>query len=265
MPESNDRDAPKRSFPERLAGWLAWQRQRLDDKVTDYRIVAQRNIIDQGGFSFNTNSSAITVRARRFLARGEYEAEEIQLARRHLRPDDAVIELGAGIGVVSCVVNSLLRDPSKHLSLEANAEVLRLLADNRRRNGREFEIVQAALGYADDRMVTFGASADNFCGGGVGRGAEKWLHVPSVRLGELIQRIGVSPVFLIMDIEGMEVDLITNESEVLAEYVRCISMETHRNKVGTERFERALETLHQIGFERVDELNAVEVWKNSAF
>src|SRR5438445_8047236 len=41
---------------------------------------------------------------------GNYEKEERELTRRWIRPDDSVLELGACLGIVSCVTNKLLAD-----------------------------------------------------------------------------------------------------------------------------------------------------------
>src|SRR5262245_43618744 len=49
-----------------------------------------------------------------------YEREERELVRQWVRPEDRVIELGACLGIVSCVTNRLLADKSKHVVVEAN-------------------------------------------------------------------------------------------------------------------------------------------------
>lgn len=48
---------------------------------------------------------------------GDYEAEEISLIKRYLKPDDRVLELGACIGAVSCVTNKLLNESPTMWSL----------------------------------------------------------------------------------------------------------------------------------------------------
>ena len=49
-----------------------------------------------------------------------YEAEERELIRALVKPDDQVLELGACLGVVSCVTNKLLRDNTRHVVVEGN-------------------------------------------------------------------------------------------------------------------------------------------------
>src|SRR2546428_12939715 len=51
---------------------------------------------------------------------GEYEAEECALVREFVRAEDAVLELGACMGVVSCVTNKQLRDKARHVVVEGN-------------------------------------------------------------------------------------------------------------------------------------------------
>jgi predicted O-methyltransferase YrrM len=49
-----------------------------------------------------------------------------------LRPEERVLELGGCLGVVSCSINTLLRDPSRHVVVEANPKLLAYLYENRR-------------------------------------------------------------------------------------------------------------------------------------
>src|ERR1700722_6435882 len=76
---------------------------------------------------------------------GEYEAGERKLIRQFLRGDDRVIELGGGIGVLSCLVNSPLTARTQHLVVEANPELIPILRRHRELNRAGFEIETCAV------------------------------------------------------------------------------------------------------------------------
>ncbi len=78
--------------------------------------------------------------------RDQYEIDERRLIKQFVRPEDSVIELGACLGVVSCVTNRLLQNPSRHLVVEANPYLISWLAQNRSLNGSEFIIEHCAVG-----------------------------------------------------------------------------------------------------------------------
>lgn len=65
------------------------------------------------------NSTLISPHMRKVIESAEYEYLEIQLAMEHIQPDDIVLELGAGIGAVSCML--MKNNPvAKHICIEAN-------------------------------------------------------------------------------------------------------------------------------------------------
>ena len=59
------------------------------------------------------------------------ERDEQTLVRRHIRPDHCVLELGSRYGTVSCMINSLLDDPTRHVAVDPATEVLPALMRNR--------------------------------------------------------------------------------------------------------------------------------------
>lgn len=68
------------------------------------------------------------------------------LVTAFLPRDACVLELGGNVGRVSCVVNSLLHDRSRHVVLEIDPATADRLAENRDANGLAFRVEAAALG-----------------------------------------------------------------------------------------------------------------------
>ncbi len=88
----------------------------------------------------------ITSRAYRscFLD-GSYEAEERELIRTYLRPTDTVLELGACLGIVSCMTNKILADKSRHVVVEGNPFCIPSLHRNRDINKAGFLVENCRL------------------------------------------------------------------------------------------------------------------------
>lgn len=68
-----------------------------------------------------------------------YEQDELRLIKSFLSPSSTVLELGACIGVVSCMTNKLLSDPTRHVVVEGNRFWEPYLEYNASRNGCLFQ------------------------------------------------------------------------------------------------------------------------------
>ena len=73
------------------------------------------------------------------------ERDEQTLARKHIRPDHKVLELGSRYGTVSCMINSLLSDPTQHVAVDPAVEVLPALMRNRESHGAQFHVVTGVI------------------------------------------------------------------------------------------------------------------------
>jgi len=71
-----------------------------------------------------------------------HELDERELVKRWLPDDATVLELGACLGVVSCVINRQLADPTRQISVEPNPQLQEVLRRNRDANRAHFAIRQ---------------------------------------------------------------------------------------------------------------------------
>jgi hypothetical protein len=92
------------------------------------------------GCVFALDDPAVNEELRYLLLSGKHEGPERRLARRYVDPALPVVELGAAMGVVSCIINRRLADPARHVVVEANPGMIPLLTRNRDRNGCRFRI-----------------------------------------------------------------------------------------------------------------------------
>jgi FkbM family methyltransferase len=202
------------------------------------------------GCRFGLEHDPITPALEHLLLTGKHEASERTLIRRYLNPDLPLVELGGALGVVSCIANSLLRDRSAHVVVEANPALIPVLEANRLRNGSRFFIVHGAIGYGAP-AVSFPIAADVLASS-ARVPASSIVSVPTTTLGDILREHRFSGCNLVCDIEGTELDLVREEAEVLATAVEVVIMEVHDRIIGEAPCAEMLRSLQYLGFELVD-------------
>ncbi len=75
----------------------------------------------------------------------KYEAEEIQLVKKYIKPDDRVLELGARYGGCSVAINQILNDKTKQYSVEPDSRVWDALEKNRDNHNCKFNIIKGVI------------------------------------------------------------------------------------------------------------------------
>jgi FkbM family methyltransferase len=209
---------------------------------------------DLGMFFENKNLRAL-------LKNGQYENKEIWMVEEYLDPELPVVELGGGLGVVSCVINRLLARPEHHIVVEANPYLIELLEENKKRNGSQFEIVPRAIGYSAQMIIH--CSNRNPCLGNSFQQHDKQVNVKTTALRNLITKYDFRELSLVSDIEGAEAALFTNEIELLAERVKLLIFEAHPEYVGFERVRHQLGSLVEWGFEQLFSEDSFHVFRNT--
>lgn len=193
-----------------------------------------------------------------------YEQDERQVILEYLPTDVPVIELGASIGVVSCMVNRRLKAPDKHVVVEANPELIRTLKKNHDINGCQFAMIEAAIGYGSD-TVTFFSNGMSLVGSIYLGGGEKW-EVRTRTLQSIAEEASFDRFTLICDIEGSEIGMIEHEMDFIREHVGLLLMETHEDTPYKEAgVKLVLETLAANGFEMAESIRTNHCFRNKAF
>jgi FkbM family methyltransferase len=198
------------------------------------------------GCTFRVDAPAISTAAKGAFALGSYERPERLAIRRFLDPALPVVELGAAVGVVSCLTNRRLRDPSRHVVVEANPDLIPVLQANRDLNGCGFEILHRALAYGGETAAFY--PYRNFLGSSVEVATARRVEVPATGLRLILDDRGFDRCTLICDIEGGERALVRNEGEVLAARVQTLILEVHPHLLGNEGVRRLLADLGTHGF-----------------
>lgn len=169
---------------------------------------------------------------RKQLMQGRYEEPERRLIERFLDPAQPLIELGGSLGVLSAYIGRRLLPETPYLVVEANTRVVEACRHNAR-TGRGAEgkltVMNCALAYGASE-VSFPVSDHvhvNRLDGASQRDLEM-ITVPAHTLAALRAMLDDRPgrFTLVMDIEGSEYDVFTNDREALRDCTLAI-VETH--------------------------------------
>ena len=218
-------------------------------------------IVRLDGCKFSIDRAFVPANVVDLLLEDHYEEPERVALKKFLDPNLPVIELGACIGVVSCLTNRLLRQPKNHVVVEANPELLPLLRQNRQRNDCRFEIVHAAVSYGAE-TITFNINHNILASSLEGEGQQEMV-VSTVTLERLLNDHGFERATLICDIEGAELQLFENEIETIGKRISMIIMELHERMVGEDPTSRMLASLKNAGFELVSRDRDVVVLRST--
>lgn len=208
------------------------------------------------GLRFAVPRHLVDSKTRWLLRHGQYEAAEAKTTVQILDPSLPLVEFGGGLGVIGCLTNPLLDRPQDHVVVEMNPAVLPYLAENRRRNECAFEIVGAALAYPGSTPPENGPAT---AASGKQEGRAGWdlgdryeNHDPEaiarVTLKQILDARGWKQANVILDVEGMETQLVDHELDVLSRHAATLCVELHPAVVGKDRCAEIVGSLHSAGF-----------------
>ncbi|MDY6858887.1 MAG: FkbM family methyltransferase [Pseudomonadota bacterium] len=184
------------------------------------------------GLRFPYDPQIITRKRRRLMRDDHYEHKESEAVLRVVKPDDTVIELGAGMGYMSTLLAKKLGVKTVH-AFEANPRMIPYIHAVHAANGVEGVTVHnAILGAADGRAKfyvrgDFVASSleDNLEDAHGGVIAEEEIDIRNAQA--VFDEI--SPTVLVCDIEGAEADLLPL---IDLSGLRCAIVELHPQWIG---------------------------------
>lgn len=174
-----------------------------------------------------------------------YESDERDALERTLRPGDRVLELGAGIGYMSTVAARLIGS-DRVTTCEANPGLLAMIARMHECNGVQPTVLNGVM-TCDPEIGTrpFYSHRDIWSSslGEPIQGEYELVTVPTLHWQSELDRL--RPSYLLMDIEGGEIELL--QSLECASLERML-IEFHPRKTGQEGVDRVFEHLATLGF-----------------
>lgn len=175
-----------------------------------------------------------------------YEKQERRFLKDFLPKDATVLELGACLGIVSCITNRLLEHPERHVVVEANPTLIPIIETNRDRNQCQFKI--------ENCMISNRKTNEFFIGKSIlmssnRRQTTQQITVKGCSIPDLEQKHNLRFDILFMDIEGGELSVLRENKAKLPDF-RVIFMETHPHSeiLSADEIDECNQILTQAGF-----------------
>ena len=189
---------------------------------------------------------SLSFNMREAISSGGYERSERDMVEAAIRPWDSVVELGAGIGLLSTLCAQKVGSHKVH-AYEANPAMIPLIRNTYRRNGVKPFLHNAIFGERQGEQ-TFYLHPDFWLSSTVQNPV--WSSLPTVQVpmvsgSEVLAE--VKPSFLICDIEGGEADLF--KTLELPQETKKLLVETHPRVIGVKGVDRLLADFYAVGFE----------------
>ena len=198
------------------------------------------------------------------LCLSNYETVERYAIAKYMPRQLPVVEFGASIGVVSCLIDRLLIAPKVQIAVEANPGLISILEANRKRNNCGFAVVNAAIAYGTE-AVEFGISESSVSGSLTTTGTTRSKSVVgTTSLKNIVSSNHIDRCTLVCDIEGAEAQLVRRESDVLQKHVDTLIMEVHPALLGDSEVAQLADELKHRKFLTVWQRGDVWVLRNSA-
>jgi len=178
-----------------------------------------------------------------------YEKQERRYLKQFLPKNATVLELGACLGVVSCITNRLLDHPERHVVVEANPNLVPIIEENKSRNQCGFHIEHCIVSKNPVNEFFIGK---NILTSSNRRHSTEKISVAGKTVADLEGKYGLKFDLLMMDIEGGELDFLRENREKLKE-LKLIFMEVHphRDVLSPEDVAECLAIVEAAGFEKV--------------
>jgi FkbM family methyltransferase len=200
-------------------------------------------VIRYHGVMVSTTPEVIPKNVRSALFKGTYEVHELNLIKQILCRNDRVLEIGAGVGVVSLVATSCTGE-GQVFSYEGNKTLEATIRANYALNSWCPNLFMEPV-TSDGRDICLYCDAKILSTSIYDRGMDfEKSYTQSVGMSELFEKL--QPSVLVMDVEGAEAELLALEC---VKGVREIVVEVHPHIIGEEAVSHLTKSLLSKGFE----------------
>jgi FkbM family methyltransferase len=219
----------RRTF-RKLSNWLAYQ----------YR-VSRRPIITIEGVKIRLGRH-MSPRVERALTKGGYEREELRLIGEVLASDDVVVEVGAGLGLVSTYCANRVGS-ARVFAFEADPDLEPCIRETYDLNGVQPTLEMCAVGGKAGRVTLY--RDKHFVSSSVVRRrvGSTPVEVSGKALSHIVEKI--RPTLLIIDAEGAERGMFQGAR---LDGVSRIVLELHDRVIGTDGTDQVRASLRSLGF-----------------
>ena len=187
-----------------------------------------------------------------------YEKYEIYLITKYLNTNATILELGGCIGVVSNKVNSLIINKKNHVVLEPNINICNFLLQNKKLNNSNFEVENTII--SNKETVDFFVYEDILWSSVYIRENKlnKKVTINTTNVENLKNKYNLIFDTLIMDIEGGELDLLTDNAFI--NNFKSIFIEFHLDIYGITGYIKCESFLLANKFKLIEKIGNIEYW-----
>jgi FkbM family methyltransferase len=207
----------------------------------------RRRIIKRYGVRVDRRDPHVHGPVDHTLRKGIYEQAEVKAVRVFVSPQDRVLEIGAGLGIVT----TLIAQVAEHVTaFEANPALRPTLERTFALNDVRPDLRMSAVATAPGPVHI--AIDDTFW---TSRLADNGASVEAVGFASVLEEI--RPTLVIIDCEGGERELL---AEPLPAHVEKVMVELHPDVIGPDGCEAIVAGLADQGFAARDDLNSADVF-----
>lgn len=203
-------------------------------------MLAYDDVIISSGVKVPFVPAIITPKIERPMRNSRYEAGECASLRRILRPGDRVLELGAGVGLLSTVAG-LVEGVESVTTVEANPDLIPLIRETHRLNGVTTVDLRNGVATAEDGPEIAFYLRPDFWASSMEPDSRPFTRSVQLRRYGLPALIAeVRPTVIVCDIEGGEMGLF-DKADLTG--VRAMVVEFHPKVYGDKGVTRILGVL----------------------
>lgn len=215
-------------------------RKEVRERARHAWLTQRRAVVELSGVKLRL-TPYLDRRVLEAILEGSYEADELEMVRQRLAPDDVVMELGTGLGLLATFCAKRIGS-TRVFTFEANPALAPIIRTTFALNGVSPTLEMRAVG-PQAGTVTFHVTPDFWGASTVRYRRARTITVPMTPFNEHAARI--RPTFLIIDIEGGEYELA---SRMDLRGVRTIAIELHPTIIGLEKTQAVLDAFQSQGF-----------------
>jgi FkbM family methyltransferase len=227
--------------PSRSRSWTRRSLRKLSNWLIYHYRIGTRPIVTIEGVRIRVGRH-MSRRVEQAISKGGYERDELRLIALVLSPSDVVLEVGAGLGVVSAYCAKRLGS-NRVFAFEANPDLEPRIRETYALNGVEPTLEMCAIRATAGR-VTLYRTKHVFSSSIIKRNAAAIpIEVPGKALSYVVEKF--RPTLLIVDVEGAEGELFDRAQ---LPGVTKIMLELHERVIGEAKARRVRGALTALGF-----------------
>lgn len=235
----------------KLYGYLRWKKYIWSDWLNTVIFKTATQFDTPFGFKMIARNYI----ANRMMMDGIFEPEEVEIIKRNISDSDVFVDVGANIGLYTCIACSL----GKHvLAVEPQPQNLECLYANLSNNNwQKTDVFPIGLSNEPDLLILYGASGPSasLVSGWAGYSSSFKRVIPVNTLDTLLaNRFEGKKIFIKIDVEGAEYNVLRGALKTLCASIRpswfieiCLN-EFHPGAVN-QNFEATFELFWQHNYE----------------